>query len=55
MLEPSLWNYSDTYTDVKWTITVPNTAAPVTDANNIKKKIVFKNCAPFTITPFTST
>ena len=33
---------------VKGTITVNNTAAADADANNTNKKVIFKNCAPFT-------
>ena len=33
---------------VKETITVPNTATTDADANNTRKKVIFKNCAPFT-------
>ena len=33
---------------VKRTMTVPNTAAAGTAVNNTNKKVVFKNCAPFT-------
>ena len=40
--------YSDTYTHVKGTMTVPNTAAAVKVANNTDKKVKFKSCAPFT-------
>ena len=36
------------YTLVKGTITVNNTAAEDADANNANKKVIFKNCAPFT-------
>ena len=43
MLGSSLWDYSDSYILVKGTITVPNTAA----SNNINKKVIFKNWAPF--------
>ena len=32
----------------KGTITVNNTAATDADANNTNKKVIFKNCAPFT-------
>ena len=32
---------------VKGTITVNNTAAADTDANNTNKKVIFRNCAPF--------
>ena len=33
---------------VKGTITVNNTVAADADANNTNKKVIFKNCAPFT-------
>ena len=46
MLESSLCDYSHAYIFVKGTITVNNTAAA--DANNTNKKVIFKNCAPFT-------
>ena len=42
------WDYSDAYILVKRTITFPNTAAAGTAVNNTNKKIIFKNCAPFT-------
>ena len=48
MLKSSLCDYSDTYILVKGTITVNNTAAAGTDANNNYKKVKCKNCAPFT-------
>ena len=48
MLKSSLCDYSDAYIHVKRTITVNNTAAADADANNSNKKIIFKNCAPFT-------
>ena len=47
MLRSSLCDYSNAYILVKGTITVANTgtaAAP----NNADKKVIFKNCAPFT-------
>ena len=47
MLKSSLYDYSDVYILVKGTITVPNTAAQGSDTNNKNKKVVFKNCAPF--------
>ena len=47
MLRSSLCNYSDAYILVKGNITVNNTAADA-DANNTNKKVIFKNCAPFT-------
>ena len=48
MLKSSLCDYSDAYIHVKGTITVNNTAAADDDANNTNKKVIFKNCAPFT-------
>ena len=48
MLKSSLCDYSDAYIHVRITITVNNTAAADADANNTNKKVVFKNCAPFT-------
>ena len=48
MLKSSLFDYSDAYILVKRTITVNNTAAADADANNANKKVIFKNCAPFT-------
>ena len=43
--------YSDAYVHVKGTITINNTvaAAAAAAANNTNKKVIFKNCAPFTI------
>ena len=48
MLKSSLCDYSDVYIFVKGTIAVNNIAATGTDANNANKKVIFKNCAPFT-------
>ena len=48
MLKSSLCDYSPAYIPVKRTITVNNTAAADVDANNINKKVIFKNCALFT-------
>ena len=48
MLKSSLCDYSDAYILVKGTISVTNTAAEGAAANNINKKIIFKNCTPFT-------
>ena len=48
MLKSSLCDYSDAYIHVKGTITVYNTAGADADANNTNKKVLFKNCAPFT-------
>ena len=49
MLKSSLCDCSDAYILVKGTITVNNTAAADAGANNTNKKVIFKNCAPFTI------
>ena len=48
MLKSSLCDYSDVYILVKGTISVNNTAAQGTAANNTDEKVIFKNCAPFT-------
>ena len=39
---------SDAYILINGNITVNNTAAADTDANNTNKKVIFKNCTPFT-------
>ena len=49
MLKSSLCDYSDEYILVKETISVNNRAAADVDANNANKKLIFKNCASFTI------
>ena len=48
MLRSSLCDYSDAYILVKRNITVNNTATAGADANNTNKKVILKNCAPFT-------
>ena len=48
MLRSSLCDYSDAYVLVKGNITVNNTAADGAATNNTNKKVIFKNCAPFT-------
>ena len=48
MLKSSLCDYSDAYILVKGTISVNNTAAAGAAVNNTNKKVIFKNCAPFT-------
>ena len=48
MLKSSLCDYSDAYILVKGTITVNNITAQDVAANNTNKKVIFKNCAPFT-------
>ena len=47
MLRSGFYDYSDAYILAKWSITVNNTA-DAADANNNGKKVIFKNCAPFT-------
>ena len=48
MLRPSLCDYGDACVLVKGNITVNITTDAGADANNTNKKIIFKNCAPFT-------
>ena len=48
MLRSSLCNNSDAYILVKGNISVNNTAGAAFAANNTNKKVIFKNCAPFT-------
>ena len=48
MLKSSLWDYSDAYILAKGNTTVNNTIAADVDAKETNKKIIFKNCAPFT-------
>ena len=48
MLKSGLCDYSDAYILVKGTISANNTAAAGAAANNTNKKVIFKNCAPFT-------
>ena len=48
MLKSSLCDYSDAYILVKGTVSINNTAAAGAAANNTNKKVIFKNCAPFT-------
>ena len=48
MLRSSLCDYADSYILAKGTVAVNNTAAEGDTANNAAKKVIFKNCAPFT-------
>ena len=54
MMRSSLCDYSDAYIHIKLTklthirIRVPNTATNAALINDSNKKIIFKNCAPFT-------
>ena len=47
MIRPNLCNYSDAYVHVKGTAAVPNISAQGAAQNNRKKRVQFKNCAPF--------
>ena len=47
MLRSSLYDYGDAYILAKGNITVNNTADAAA-ANNTNKKVIFKNCTPFT-------
>ena len=48
MLRSNVCDDSDAYILVKGNITVANTAAAGQAANNANKKVIFKNCVPFT-------
>ena len=48
MLRSSLCDYSDSYILFKGTIAVANTTATYADTSNTNKKVIFKNCVPFT-------
>ena len=48
MLKSTLCDYSDAYILVKGTISVNDTADAGADVNNTNRKVIFKNCAPFT-------
>ena len=48
IIRSSLCDYSDACILVKGTIKVPNGKAADSAVNNTNKKVIFKNCAPFT-------
>ena len=48
MLRSSLCDYSDGYILVKGNMSVKNNSGAGAAANNIGKKLIFNNCAPFT-------
>ena len=48
MLKSSLCDYSDAYILLKETVRANNTAAAGAAVNNNDRKVIFKNCAPFT-------
>ena len=53
MLKSSLCDYSDAYILAKGTITVRNPVAVGAVANNANKKVISKNCVPFTCRQYT--
>ena len=57
IIRSNLCDYSDSYILVKGTMAVPYTAVAAAAVNNTNKKVIFKNCAPFTvcITPISNT
>ena len=48
ILRSSLCDYGDAYILIKGNITANNTAAEGAAATNTNKKVIFKNCTPFT-------
>ena len=48
MLKSNLCDQSEAYIPVKGTITFAPAPPPAVNSNNNHKKLVFKNCAPFT-------
>ena len=48
MLRTIFCDYSDAYLLLKGIITVANTAVAGQVANNANKRVIFKNCVPFT-------
>ena len=48
MLKSIVCDYSDAYIPVKGTLTIANTVAAYTDAINTNKKVINRNCVPFT-------
>ena len=48
MMRLNLRDYNVAYIHVKATITVPNTTAAAATVNDHNKKLIFKNCAPYT-------
>ena len=48
ILRSSLFDYNNAYILVKGNISVNNNAVGAAAANNTNKKVIFKNCAPFT-------
>ena len=48
LIRSNLCDYSDAHILVKGTITVSNMTTAGAAVNNTNKKVIFKNCAPFT-------
>ena len=48
LIRSNLRDYSNAYILVKGTITVQNTEAAGAAVNNTNRKVIFKNCTPFT-------
>ena len=48
MIRSNKCDYSEAHIHVKTTLTVPNIRAAAAPVNNTNKKVIFKNCAPFT-------
>ena len=48
MIRSNLCYYIDAYILVQGTVAVPNSTAAGAAVNNTNKKVIFKNCAPFT-------
>ena len=48
MMRSNLSDYRDAYIHVKGTETISDTSEQGADPNNRNKKVMFKNCAPFT-------
>ena len=45
IIRSNLYDHSDAYIHIKWTITVPNTGTAANPDNN--KNVIFRNCTPF--------
>ena len=45
IIRSNLYDYSDAYIHIKWTITAPNTGTATNPDNN--KNVIFRNCTPF--------
>ena len=43
-----MYDYNDAYTLFKWTVKITQLPPAAVNPNNYDKKVVFKNCIPFT-------